>query len=253
MAPMSSTAPTPLRVAAIGFDLGETLYHYGDTPLSWVERYRPALEAVADACGIDRDKAHLARAGETLARYNTRLRERAEEVDATDIMTDVLAALGGGGGAKVERAVDAFFGFFRESLEAYPDAVETLARLKARGFTIGALTNVPYGMPRRTVEEDLERTGLAPYLDGLVTSVDVGLRKPERATFEWLAATLAVELRDMVYVGDMPFDVTGSMAAGCSAILIDRAGNEPDYGQAATIRELRGLLDLVELAAPAAS
>lgn len=249
---MSPSRPPRLRVPAIGFDLGETLYHYGDTPLSWVERYRPALEAVADACGIDRDKADLTGAGETLAGYNTRLRERAEEVDATDIMTDVLAALGGGAGAKVERAVDAFFDFFRESLEAYPDAVETLAELKARGFTIGALTNVPYGMPRRTVLEDLERTGLAPHIDALVTSVDVGLRKPHPAPYEWLAAGLGVATREIVYVGNADSDVRGALAVGAIPVFVDRHLSGADHGQAATVTSLSELLDLVELAAPAA-
>ncbi len=132
----------------------------------------------------------------------------------------------------------AFFEVFRRSLEAYPDAVETLAALKRSGFAIGALTNVPLGMPRRTIQNDLERLGLAPYIDGFLTSVEVGSRKPHRAPFERLAATLAVDPQEIVYVGNLPTDVTGALAVGCVPIFLDRTGSGIDYGQAATVHHL---------------
>ena len=43
-----------IAAAAVGFDLGETLYHYVGAPLSWLERARPALDRVVIACGVDR-------------------------------------------------------------------------------------------------------------------------------------------------------------------------------------------------------
>ena len=51
---------TRIVAAAVGFDLGETLYHYRDAPMRWLEQGRPAFERAVDACGIDRSKAHVA-------------------------------------------------------------------------------------------------------------------------------------------------------------------------------------------------
>lgn len=232
------TAGAGIRVTAVGFDLGETLYHYRDAPLSWIERGRPALEKLVDACGIDRSRAQVAAAHEAQASYGAYVRRRIENVSAADVMTGVLAGLGGNAAEHLETAVDAFFGLLRESLVAYPDALETLAALKQSGFAVGALTNVPFGMPRRTIQNDLERVGLGSHIDCFVTSVDVGLRKPHRAPFEWLAATLGVALREIAYVGNLPTDVTGARACGCIPIFLDRAESGIDYGQAATVHHL---------------
>ena len=241
------TRSARISVAAVGFDLGETLYHYREPPMKWIEKGRPALETVVEACGIDRTKADIASAHKKLESYSDHLREHIEEVSAADVMTDVLAALGGNAGEHMETAVDAFFGFFRVSLEAYPSAIKTLKKLKKAGFKTGALTNVPFGMPRRTIEEDLARVGLAPYLDNFVTSGDVGMRKPHRAPFEWLAATLGVAMGEMAYVGNLPTDVSGALAGGCIPIFLDRTDNGIDFGQAATVHHLDEIPPLLEL------
>lgn len=219
-------------VSAVGFDLGETLYHYRHAPMHWLERGRPAIERVVDAFGVGRSKAGVATSHRRPAGYSTYLRERIGRVAASGVMTDVFAA---------------FFERFRGSLEAYPDAIETLAALKESGFAVGALTNVPLGMPRRTIQQDLERLGLAPYIDGFVTSFEVGLRKPHRAAFERLAATLAVDPQQIAYVGNMPTDVTGALAAGCVPIFLDRTERGIDYGQAATVHRLTEIPSLLAL------
>ncbi len=239
------TAGTPIVASAVGFDLGETLYHYRGAPFSWLERGRPALDKALDAWGTDRSKADVAAAHGRVESYSSHLRERIEDVSAADVVTDVLARLGSKTARRLESTVDGCFGLLRRGLVAYPDALETLAALKRAGFLVGALSNVPFGMPRLTIQKDLMRTGLAPYVDGFVTSVDVGLRKPHRATFEWLAVTLGVELEEIVYVGNLPTDVTGALACRCSAVFLDRTGSGIDYGQAATVRHLREIPPLL--------
>ncbi len=246
--PPAAAAAGQIAVAAVGFDLGETLYHYARPPLSWIERTRPALDRVVVACGVDRSKADIAAAHVGMASYSAYLRGRIERVSAEDVMTDVLTKLGGRAARRVEAAVDGAFTFCRSGLEAYPDAAETLAALKQAGFAVGALTNVPFGMPRRTIRADLVRAGLAPYVDGFVTSVDVGLRKPHRAAFEWLAVTLGVRLEDLAYVGNLPTDVTGARACGCAAIFLDRTNSGIDYGQVATVHSLSEVRALLTLA-----
>ena len=58
---------------AIGFDLGDTLIFYRDTPLSWVTLYPAALRSVAAACAVSPAPEQITAAGEILSRYNTRL------------------------------------------------------------------------------------------------------------------------------------------------------------------------------------
>jgi len=239
--------PSRFAVAAVCFDLGETLYHYGEGPLSWLELSRPGLEAVARACGIGEEDADLDAAEATVVALGERSRGGIEEANLQDAMAAALHALGGDLARHVETAVDAFFDTVRESLEPYPDAVGTLAELKRRRFKVGVLTNVPYGTPHRTIQEDLERTGLAPHIDAVVTSADVGLRKPEPAPYEWLAGMLTIAPADMVYAGNADTDVRGALAVGAVPVLIDRAGEPSEYGQAATVTTLREILDLVEL------
>jgi FMN phosphatase YigB (HAD superfamily) len=244
---MNPDTPARLRAPAIGFDLGETIWHYVRWPLGAVEAWKPVLTAVADAASIG-DIADIDGAAEVATDLESRSRGGLEEINTQDAFGAMLHALGGDAGRHVETAVHTFFHFFRQDLELYPDAVATLAELKRRGFKVGALTNVPYGMPRETIQGDLERTGLAPHIDALVTSADVGLRKPHPAPFQWLAAGLEVATSEMIYVGNADTDVHGALAVGAIPVFVDRDRTGDDHGQAATVRSLGELLGVVELA-----
>ena len=208
-----------IAVAAVGFDLGETLYHFGRPPLSWIERGRAVRP------GRRPGARRSARGGDAAGR--------------------LVLALGPRGARRAEATIDRVAELVRQSLVPYPDAVATLAALKRAGFLVGALTNVPWGLPRATVRRDLERMGLSPFIDRFVSSSDAGARKPDPAAFAWLAATLGVAPGQIAYVGNLVTDVIGARAAGCIPIFLDRSGSGADHGQVATIRrldELPGLL-----------
>jgi putative hydrolase of the HAD superfamily len=231
-------------VVAVGFDLGETLYHYGDTPLGWLEALRPGLEAVATTLGLG-DDADIDGATAVVAELDSGDGPGLAECDICDVMVQILQRMGGDAGEHVEAAVDAFFGYVRKDLVAYPDAARVLRELKSRGYRVGALTNVPYGMPHHVIQEDLEQTGLAPLLDAMVTSADVGERKPSPQPYRWLAGMLGVDTTQMAYVGNKDTDMEGALSVGAVGVLIDRVYKPSDYGQTATVAELSGLLDLL--------
>jgi len=221
-------------IRAVGFDLGETLLTYRDTPLSWVSLYRAALTSVAGVCNSSPIEEQFLAAEAILVEYNTRLNPRIKEIPAEEIFrhilnewqlpSDVLPA-----------AIEVFFRFFQQRLIAYDETCATLTTLRERGFKIGVLTDVPYGMPRAFVQHDLADGGIISLIDQLLTSVDVGFRKPEPRGFLALAESLGILPAEMIYIGNEPKDVVGANAAGIFSILIDREKRGAQHGQRATI------------------
>lgn len=67
-------------------------------------------------------------------------------------------------------------------------------------------------------------------LDVIVTSVEFGIKKPDRRIFEHAASLLGVKTRDCIYVGDDPGeDYGGAIGAEIEALLIDRDGRYRDF------------------------
>lgn len=234
---------------AIGFDLGETLFTYAGTPLSWAPLYRSALTATAAACALQPDVDAYTRAEIILTRHNTRQHPRTIEIGAERIFTEIL---GTWDAPDIERflptALTAFFAFFQQRLIAYPESVATLTTLRAMGVKLGALTDVPYGMPRVFVENDLRASGLNALLNVLLTSVEVGERKPAPTGFHVLAAALHVPTTALWYIGNEEKDIVGARGSRAIAVLIDRENRQPSWGQTHTIRNLQELPRLVSAA-----
>ena len=233
-----------MAATAIGFDLGETLLTYADTPLNWASLYPAALKHVGSKLGIVPREAELTESIRVLSRYNTRLHPRREEVAAEKIFHEALASwnLPPHG---LEVAIAAFFAFFQQRVVPYPEAVAVLSELRARGIRTGVLTDVPYGMPRAFVERDLREAGILSLVDVLVTSVEIGWRKPEPAGFHALVAKLQIDVGELWFVGNEQKDVTGALAAQAHPILVDRENLQPRWGEAHRIRDLREVLALV--------
>lgn len=107
---------------------------------------------------------------------------------------------------------------------AYPDALPLLHALRERDVRLVAASNWDASLP-----EALERTGLAPYLDGTVSSAVVGAAKPEPTVFRAALELAGCEADEAFHVGDSPQgDVDGARAAGIRVALLDRHGALPD-------------------------
>lgn len=232
--------------AAIGFDLGDTLCEYAGVPLNWEDEYPAALAAVARQCGRELTSDALHAGTRVLLKYNTRRsrRDGDGEFSAEQIFGELLAAWR----APLEymdSAIAAFFGHFRQTLRAFPESERVVRELRRRGIATGVLTDVPYGMPRSFVLAELGLTQL-PIDDAcVVTSVEVGRRKPHTAGFAALAAALGVSCEQLTFVGNERKDVAGGNAARCRTVLLWRAATRaPDWNQSFTIQSLDELLEL---------
>jgi HAD superfamily hydrolase (TIGR01509 family) len=98
--------------------------------------------------------------------------------------------------------------------EPFPDVVPFLA---SRSERLVVVSNWDASLP-----EVLGRTGLLPYLDGVVTSGGLGVGKPDpRPVLEGLRIA-GVEAADALMVGDSPEDAQAAAAAGVECVLLDR-------------------------------
>jgi putative hydrolase of the HAD superfamily len=105
---------------------------------------------------------------------------------------------------------------------AYDDAPPALARLGEAGVRRVVVSNWDVSL-----HEVLERVGLAPLLDGIVTSAEAGAAKPDPALFRRGLELAGTD--DAVHVGDtIAYDVEGARAAGIPAVLLVRDGEPPD-------------------------
>jgi putative hydrolase of the HAD superfamily len=119
---------------------------------------------------------------------------------------------------------------------AYEDVEPAFARLRARGISLGIISNWD-----SRLEGLLGGLGLASYLETVVSSASVGLHKPDPRIFELACERLGVSVQDAAHVGDHQYaDIVGASAAGMTPVLIDR-WDGTDEGTGLFVRTLDDL------------
>jgi putative hydrolase of the HAD superfamily len=131
------------------------------------------------------------------------------------------------------------------AIRLYPDAVDTVRGLRARGLKVGVLTNGPSELQRRK----LELLGLEDELDAVAISGEIGASKPEPEAYATAVAMLGLEPGEVAMVGDhVENDVAGALAAGLgAAVWVERYPGELPEG-ARVARELAEVPRLLGLA-----
>jgi len=97
-----------------------------------------------------------------------------------------------------------------------PYAMQTLQRLKERGYTVAAASSTPY---EKTCKH-LSHAGLYEFFDVIVCGDMVARGKPEPDIFLKAAELANADPAQCVVVGDTPADVLGASAAKIPVILI---------------------------------
>ena len=114
----------------------------------------------------------------------------------------------------------AFLKLYVEERKAYNDAHFFLEKLKGSGFVVVVVSNVP---EHCMALEPLERLGLSDFVDEVVTSAQLGLRKPHPLVY--LKALDRARASRAVFVGDsIENDVLGPLSVGIPAIHVARSG-----------------------------
>ena len=119
----------------------------------------------------------------------------------------------------------------------FDDVLSTLKTLKEQRFILGLLTN--YNKDMKPICREL---GLEPFLDFVVTSVEVGADKPNPPVFLAALQRAGVSASEAVHVGDQyQVDVVGAREVGINPILIDRYDLYPEVSDCPRIRSLTEL------------
>jgi putative hydrolase of the HAD superfamily len=122
---------------------------------------------------------------------------------------------------------------------AYDDAIPALHALRADGHGLVVVSNWDCALP-----DWLGPPGLLQLVDGVVTSAEVGVAKPDARVFQRALEVAGVEADQAVHVGDSPDnDVEGARSAGIRAVLVQRDGETPPGVE--SIRSLRELAPLL--------
>ena len=158
-----------------------------------------------------------------------------------------LARVGCAPGALSEAAVDlsrAHMALIAAATVLPPAHAELLAALATR-YRLGLVSNFD---DTATAYEILRRHSLLAYLDSVVVSETLGLRKPHPALVRAGLVDLGLGADEVLFVGDtFAEDVLGARAAGVDAAWVDaRGGGVPDGATPPRFR-LRGLCELAPL------
>ncbi|HKE11539.1 MAG TPA: HAD family hydrolase [Myxococcota bacterium] len=89
-----------------------------------------------------------------------------------------------------------------------------------RGLKLGVCSNFTHTPAALRV---LEEAGLAPHLDAIVVSEEIGVRKPRKEIFDEALRRLSVSASEAVHVGDnLAADVAGAAGVGMRTIWLTR-------------------------------
>lgn len=213
----------PRLLQAVLFDLGDTLM-YSSAP--WPPVFERAGQALADSLlgsgvpvdettfGIDfqaRLEEYYAERERNLSEASTLvvLKRLLEEKGCPAVPETTLRA-----------ALDAFYTITQQNWRLEDDAAPTLAALQANGYRLGLVSNAG---DSRDVMQLVEKFGLAPYFDFVLTSAACSYRKPHPRIFEMALAHWGYMPDQAAMVGDrLDADVGGARPLGMFTIWIKR-------------------------------
>lgn len=216
---------------AVLVDLGDTLVHL-DRP--WNDVFGAnltSLHSYLNDQGLNRDF-------ETFAKVFVSEFERASatanfykiEIPIQNIISKVLRKLKFNALSEdfVRRAIVEFYTPELEAWQRFPDTLTTLGALKDHGFELGLVSNAKSDW---LVHSILKRNELQGFFRVVVTSAELGIRKPRVEIFDRALKLLGKKPAESAFLGDsVDADVLGARIVGMRSIHIRR--NPPVNTQA---------------------
>jgi len=219
-------------IEGVIFDLGSTLIHFdGDWAQIWHDSLEELHSALQDA-GVpavpDGLIPEFARRMESYRR--DRLDDHHERTTA-NILAETLVALGEPvpDDETLSAALERMYVRTEDYWKPVPGLESTLVRLQIQGLRMALLSNAG---DEANVQRLIDRAGIRQYLDPILISAALGVRKPASEPFELILSRWRMAPRQVVMVGDMlDQDILGAQRVGLHQIRL-RAYAEPDQANA---------------------
>ena len=114
------------------------------------------------------------------------------------------------------------------ALHPKPDVALALEQLSQRGMRAAAITNTVFSA--HCVTYELEKHGLLKYFEFVISSADLGVRKPHSKPFLFALDKSKLLAHEVVYIGDnLDADIAGSQQAGLTPILFRKLCKNHDW------------------------
>lgn len=114
----------------------------------------------------------------------------------------------------------------RAAVHLYPGALEVLAAMRRRGFSVGLISNAS-----SSAATALEHLGLLEAFDSVTLSYRVGSLKPEPGIYLAACDSLGVAPHEAAFVADGAFnELNGAHDLGMLAIRVTQDHQSPDFG-----------------------
>ena len=153
----------------------------------------------------------------------------------------------------IRQALDSLFGVTQTNWILEEDALPTLKKLERDGYRMGLISNAG---DDQDVQQLVQRFGISPYFDFILTSAACSYRKPHPRIFELAIANWYFLPSETVMVGDnLDADIRGAKNAGLYAVWISRRAGSSSEDQprvqpdatVSSLAELPGLLDFLQI------
>lgn len=217
---------------AVIFDLDDTLYDYTSLHMGAVK----ALEAYT-----------CARYGITGGKFYTLLAAAREDTKRVLVGTaashnrllycqKLLEYLDASPAENALEMYEAYWGYILEHIKLREGAAELLAACERRTIKIGICSDLTAHIQHRK----LRALGIAPLIDGVVTSEEAGAEKPDERMFAMILKKLNCRPEEALFIGDsLERDVCGAERYGIPALWFGGDGRD---NAVASFEEVRALL-----------
>lgn len=144
---------------------------------------------------------------------------------------------------EVEELSDFWFTTFPKCAQPMAGVYEVLEALQRQEMKMGIVTNGRV----RSQQGKIERLDLGAYVETVVISEDLGIKKPDRRIFETALQDLNLSASEVWFVGDHPDnDVAGAEAVGMTGVWLSGHLPWPER-RALPVRQADCLSDLLVL------
>lgn len=245
----------PNYITAVIFDLGSTLFYFDGNWSDVIHQGMVALTGHLQKAGFSLDgEQFISDFKNRLEAYYTQREQDLFEYTTSSILRSLLSEYGYPEASEliIRQALVSLYAVSQNHWLPENDAIPTLRSLHQQGYILGMISNAGDDADVQTL---VDKAGLRPFFDQILTSAAIGIRKPHPSIFRTVLDHWDLPASQAVMVGDtLSADILGAHNAGMRGIWIDRradeATNQPYQGKIqpdAIIHELSELPEVLRI------